>query len=120
MQDRAEKVAEANEALVTDVSMKEDGKKGAEPLSGEQINYAIELIEKRHQLRKTPYRIVWPFINYICCCLLRKRKPRFDFALKRSLRKRLALKISKSDQRLEEDPYLILGFGMNSYFDVMR
>ena len=48
MQDRAEKVAEANEALVTDASMKEEGKKGAEPLSGEQINYAIELIEKRH------------------------------------------------------------------------
>ena len=70
-------------------------------------------------MRKTPLRIVWPFLNYMCCCLLRKRKKNFDFALKRSIRKRLALKISKSDAQLEDDPYLALGFGFNSYFDVM-
>ena len=50
---------------------------------------------------------------------MRKRKKNFDFALKRSLRKRLVLKISKVDQQLEDDPYLALGFGFNSYFEVM-
>ena len=65
-------------------------------------------------------RVVWPFLNYVCCCLLRKRKKRFDLALKRSLRKRLALRNSKTDALLEEDPFLMLGYGMNSYFDVMK
>mmetsp|Transcript_10851 Transcript_10851/g.14604 ORF Transcript_10851/g.14604 Transcript_10851/m.14604 type:complete len:316 (+) Transcript_10851:248-1195(+) len=50
---------------------------------------------------------------------MKKRKKRFDLAIKRSLRKRLALGVSKSDQRLEDDPFLMLGFGLNSYFDVM-
>jgi len=29
------------------------------------------------------------------------------------------MKIPKSDLQLEEDPYLRLGYGMNSYFDVV-
>ena len=29
------------------------------------------------------------------------------------------LKISKSDERIEQDPYLLLGYGMNSYFEIM-
>ena len=41
------------------------------PLTGEQINYALELIEQRHKLRDTPMRVVWPFLNYCCCCLFR-------------------------------------------------
>ena len=27
--------------------------------------------------------------------------------------------VSKSEQRIEEDPYLLLGFGMTSYFEIM-
>ena len=51
---------------------------------------------------------------------MKKRQKRFDLALKRSLRRRLALHNSKTDQLLEEDPFLMLGYGMNSYFDVMK
>ena len=40
--------------------------------------------------------------------------------LKRSLRRRLDLTVPKSDQRLLEDPYLRLGYGMYSYFEIMR
>lgn len=29
------------------------------------------------------------------------------------------LKVSKSDERIEQDPYLLLGYGMNSYFEIM-
>ena len=29
------------------------------------------------------------------------------------------LKVSNSDLRLEKDPYLKLGYGMNSYFEIM-
>lgn len=93
---------------------------GPQPLNGEQVNYAIELIEQQHKLRQTPLGVVWPFLNYTCCCLMKKRQKRFDLALKRSLRRRLALHNSKTDQLLEEDPFLMLGYGMNSYFDVMK
>ena len=29
------------------------------------------------------------------------------------------MKVSKSDERIEKDPYLLLGYGMNSYFEIM-
>ena len=93
---------------------------GVEPLNEKQINFALELVEDRHKLKDTPFRITWPFLNYMCCCLLRKRKKRFDLAIKRSLRKKLALSVSKADARLEADPFLLLGYGLNSYFDIMK
>ena len=93
--------------------------RGVEPLNEKQINYALELIEDRHKLKNTPYRITWPFLNYLCCCLLRERKKRFDLAIKRSLRRKLALSVSKADAKLEADPFLLLGYGLNSYFDVI-
>eukprot|EP00353_Schmidingerella_taraikaensis_P000808 CAMPEP_0185592078 /NCGR_PEP_ID=MMETSP0434-20130131/66754_1 /TAXON_ID=626734 ORGANISM="Favella taraikaensis, Strain Fe Narragansett Bay" /NCGR_SAMPLE_ID=MMETSP0434 /ASSEMBLY_ACC=CAM_ASM_000379 /LENGTH=77 /DNA_ID=CAMNT_0028217595 /DNA_START=204 /DNA_END=434 /DNA_ORIENTATION=+ len=31
----------------------------------------------------------------------------------------MAMRNSKSDLQIEQDPYLLLGFGMNSYFEVM-
>ena len=77
------------------------------------------MVEKRHKLTKTPYRIVWPFINYCCCCCLKKRKKSFDNALKRAIRRKLEISVPKSDLLVEEDPYLQLGYGMNSYFEVM-
>lgn len=90
-----------------------------EILSGEQINYALGMIEDRHKLRNTPFRIVWPWLEYVCCCCMKARKKRFDFALKRSLRKKLGLPVSNSDKRLEEDPYLMVGYGLNSYLQIM-
>ena len=39
--------------------------------------------------------------------------------LKRALRRKLDMKISKSDERIEKDPYLLLGYGLNSYFEIM-
>ena len=93
-------------------------KKEWPPLTGSQVNYALEVIEKRKRLAETPLAVVWPFLGYICCCCFRRRK-NFNSAIKKSLRKRMALHVSKSDQAIEDDPYLLLGFGMTSYFDVM-
>ena len=56
-------------------------------------------------------------MRYICCWL--KRKKNFTPALKRSIRKTLGLKVSSSDARLEEDPYLRLGYGITSYFQMI-
>lgn len=62
---------------------------------------------------------MWPFLNYTCCCFMKKRKRTFKLGLKRALRKKLDLKVPKSDLMIEEDPFLLLGYGMNSYFQVM-
>lgn len=43
----------------------------------------------------------------------------FKLGLKTGLRNRLGIKVPKSDLRVDKDPYLLLGYGMNSYFTVM-
>ena len=41
-------------------------------------------------------------------------------ALKHSLRRKLEMSVPESDQRFLDDPYLRLGYGMHSYFKVMK
>ena len=50
---------------------------------------------------------------------MRKPKRTFNLGLKRALRRKMDLKIHKGDVLIEEDPYLLLGYGMNSYFEIM-
>ena len=88
-------------------------------LSPEQINYARQLIDQRHKLLKTPVEVTWPFLKFICCCLIKRRKPFFNGTLKRSLRKKLEFHYPKSEKRAEDDPFLLLGYGMNSYLTIM-
>lgn len=88
-------------------------------LNAEQINYARELIDQRHKLIKTPVDVTWPFLKCLCCCLLKRRKPKFNGALKRSLRRKLEFSYPKAELRIEENPFLLLGYGMNSYLSIM-
>ena len=76
------------------------------------------MIEKSHKLKSTPIKKTWPFLKYICCCIGNK-KPNFNYALKRAIRRKLELSVPKSDIQIEEDPFLLLGYGMNSYLQVM-
>ena len=111
-----------NDSKVADVAEPLIPKKGEEDraLNGEQINYALELVEVRHKLLNTPMRVTWPFLRFLCCCFLKKRKPSFNGALKRAIRRKLELSVPKSDLRLEEDPFLHLGYGMNSYLEIIK
>ena len=43
----------------------------------------------------------------------------FKIGLKKAIRNKLNIKVPKSDERVDKDPYLLLGYGMNSYFTVM-
>ena len=79
----------------------------------------MEQIEKLRVLKSTPIEVVWPFLNYICCCYFRKRQKTFKLSLKNALRHKLKIKLTNSEQRLDDDPYLRLGYGLNSYFKVM-
>jgi hypothetical protein len=105
------KVEEGQEPLIAP--------KAEQCLNSKQVNYAIELVEANRKLEKIPIDKVWPFLRYICCCFLKRRKKSFKLALKGSLRRKLDMSIPKSDLRIEEDPYLQLGYGMNAYFQIV-
>ena len=69
-----------------------------------------------------PLRDVWPFLNYICCCCFVRRKESqkiFNYALKRSMRRKLGLSFNKRDKRIEADPFLRLGHGINAYLTLV-
>ena len=70
-------------------------------------------------LRETPIHKVWPFTKYLCFCCVNQRKRSFRWALKRSIRQKLEIPSTKADKIIEEDPYLLLGYGINSYFTTM-
>ena len=48
-----------------------------------------------------------------------KKTRSFKRALKRSIRKKLDIPVEKQDLVIEKDPYLLLGYGINSYLNVM-
>ena len=65
------------------------------------MNYAREAIENRRPLADTSMGVVWPFLRYICCCFLRGNRRSFKLGLKQALRRKMGLRVSKSDERIE-------------------
>lgn len=59
-------------------------------------------------------------MKYLCCCCLPKRKRLFKNALKHSIRKKLDIKVPSTDKAIEKDPYLLVGYGMNAFFETLR
>jgi len=43
----------------------------------------------------------------------------FDYELRRAILDDMNIKMPKTDHAIETDPFLLLGFGVNSYFDIM-
>ena len=39
--------------------------------------------------------------------------------LKSALRRKLEMKVPRSAQKIEDDPFILLGYGLNSYFSVV-
>lgn len=61
-----------------------------------------------------------PCLAKVCCCrLCFKDKPDFRTALKKSLLEELGLKLPKNEYGIIKDPYLMLGYGTNAYFEVL-
>ena len=58
-------------------------------------------------------------IHPILNCCFKKKKDDFKHNLKFAILQELNLKMPKSESDLLEDPFLILGFGVNSYFDFL-
>ncbi len=76
-------------------------------------------IEDIHPLRqKAKLDHVIPPLQIFRRC--RKPKPDFRHALRKTLLEEMKIKMPKSEAQLIQDPFLILGYGVNAYFDVMK
>jgi len=61
-------------------------------------------------------------IGHILPCLKHcfKPKPLFRDQLRLALLGEMGLKLPSTEKRLAKQPFLLLGFGINSYFDIME
>lgn len=62
--------------------------------------------------------------SHIAKCLTRcfknkNKASEFKFALRQCLLQELNFKVPKSENEIKEDPYLILGYGVNAYYDIL-
>jgi len=49
-----------------------------------------------------------------------KKKKNFKSALRRAMLEDIGIKIPKSENEIDADPFLILGYGVNAYFDILE
>lgn len=49
-----------------------------------------------------------------------KQKKNFRIELKMALLKKLKIQVPLTEYQIESDPYILLGFGVNSYFDLLQ
>jgi hypothetical protein len=75
-------------------------------------------IEDLHPMRKTKLDDILPFLKPFRKCR-KAPKEDFDHALRTTFLKELGLKVPKSEIELIKEPFLRLGYGVNSYFDIM-
>lgn len=77
-------------------------------------------IEDIHPLRElSKFDHIWPRLR--CCRRFRccRAEPNFKVGLRKTLLKELDLKIPEGDDALNEAPFLILGYGINAYFEII-
>ena len=53
----------------------------------------------------------------LCC---RKRPKDFNFALRKAIRNELDVPLQQQEVDLQQNPLLVLGFGINAYFQIIK
>ncbi len=76
-----------------------------------KVNSAKMQIANNHPLSRIPLDKALPYLCIFTYCF--KKKKDFRAALRRSLLKKMDIKIPKTDLKLEEDPFLRLGNFLN-------
>jgi len=75
-------------------------------------------VEDLHPLRdRVKYFHICPPLKHFKKCF--KKKPNFKHALRKTILEEMNIKLPKSESQVIEDPFLILGYGLNAYFDIM-
>lgn len=86
-------------------------------LTKQQINQGLMDIEDMMPLRDlAKWRHILPCCK--CFCGKANTNPRFQDSIKGTLRAAMGIKMPESEEALAKNPYLILGFGINAYFDL--
>jgi hypothetical protein len=47
-------------------------------------------------------------------------KPEFNAQLRIAMLKELGLKLPKTEKKVNKNPFLLLGYGVNSYFEILE
>jgi len=78
-------------------------------------------IEDIHPLREmTKFDDIWFRLKccrkYKCC----KPKPDFKYGLRKTLLAEMDLHVPESEKAIQENPFIILGYGVNAYFEIIQ
>ena len=89
-------------------------------LTQQQINQCKRDIDDLHPMRKAA-RIdqVLPFLKPFTKCCCKERKGDFRYALRTAILKKMDKKVPKTDREMRDEPFLMLGYGVNAYLDIM-
>lgn len=60
-----------------------------------------------------------PILNWKLFRACRKQKKDFKYELRKAILNELDIKMPKTDHAIAEEPFLLLGYGINAYFDIM-
>jgi hypothetical protein len=105
-------------ALVRDEGA--ERRNGASTLTRKRICKCMQDLEDMHPLRQQATLMhVEPCLGRSCCCVCFKNKPDFRYAVKESILRELGLKLPRNEYGIVEDPYLMLGYGANAFFEVL-
>jgi hypothetical protein len=76
-------------------------------------------IEDMHPMRRNAkIDMILPFLKPFRHCR-KKPKPDFRYALRKTLLEEMEIKIPKTEIELIKEPFLMLGYGVNAYFDTL-
>jgi hypothetical protein len=90
--------------------------KKADVLTPKQIKHCLREIEDLHPLRD---KVQFSHIVPVCKKCI-PTKPNFRDELRKCILSELQMKMPKAERMYCDDPFLLAGFGINSYFDIMR
>ena len=73
-------------------------------------------IEDIHPLRE---KVELEHITPILTWCFKSKKREFKYNLRQAMLHELGIKMPKSEKQTQEDPFLILGYGVNAFFDIL-
>ena len=109
----------AKESNREKVPLVKDGKKPRPPkeiLTRKQINKCMMDIQDQMPIREMTD--LWHIAPWFKMCFKPRKMP-FKLALKKALLQEMGLEAPESDKQIAEDPFLILGYGINAFFDII-
>ena len=81
-----------------------------------QERKATEKKNAQRESRLAKIEHIIPILQYRPFKFFNRRKPDFQHAWRTALLKEMDVKMPKGEHEVTEDPFLVLGYGVNAYF----